>query len=98
MQNIRTNIDKKLKCKIDITNASKDEIIQYLCHTIHCEVERGMESDCDLIRECSDWLDELTADEIIITPEELAVNLEKIKSSTRCDYVTISSNIDPRGT
>lgn len=88
MQNIRTNIDEKLKCKIDIANVSKDEIIQYLCQTIHCEVERGKESDCDLIRECSDWLDELTADEIIITPEELAEKLDKIKSSTRCDYVT----------
>ena len=88
MQNTRTNIDKKLKCKIDIANASKDEIIQYLCHTIHCEVERGKEIDCDLIRECSDWLDELTADEIIFTYEELKVRLEAIK---RCHSINAFS-------
>lgn len=76
----RANTENQLKRSFDITSASKDELIEYLCQTIQSEVEKGEEADCDLIRECSDWLDELTADEIIFTPEELALRLEAIKS------------------
>ena len=76
----RANTENQLKRSFDITSASKDELIEYLCQTIQSEVEKGEEADCDLIRECSDWLDELTADEIIFTPEELALSLEAIKS------------------
>ena len=66
------NTDGEFRCKIDIVNASKDELIEYLCQTIHYEVEKGEDADCDLIRECSDWLDELTADEFVFTSEKLA--------------------------
>lgn len=76
----RANTENQLKRSFDTTSASKDELIEYLCQTIQSEVEKGEEADCDLIRECSDWLDELTADEIIFTPEELALRLEAIKS------------------
>lgn len=76
----RANTENQLKRSFDITSASKDELIEYLCQTIQSEVEKGEGADCDLIRECSDWLDELTADEIIFTPEELALRLEAIKS------------------
>lgn len=76
----RANTENQLKRNFDITSASKDELIEYLCQTIQSEVEKGEGADCDLIRECSDWLDELTADEIIFTPEELALRLEAIKS------------------
>lgn len=76
----RANTENQLKRSFDITSASKDELIEYLCQTIQSEVEKGEEADCDLIRECSDWLDELTADEITFTPEELALRLEAIKS------------------
>ena len=88
VQNTQTNIDKQQKRTIDIENASKDELIEYLCETIHREVEKGDSADCDLIRECSDWLDELTAHEIAFTPEELKIRLDAIKSGTRCDCVT----------
>lgn len=76
----RANTENQLKRNFDIASASKDELIEYLCQTIQSEVEKGEGADCDLIRECSDWLDELTADEITFTPEELALKLEVIKS------------------
>lgn len=79
-QHSRINTDIKLVREIDIENASKDELIEYLCQTIHYEVEKGEDADCDLIRECSDWLGELTADKIVFTPEELDSKLEAIKS------------------
>lgn len=60
--------------------ASKEELIDYLVKKINSEVEKGDDADCDLIRECSDWLDELTEDEIVFTPEELERNLERIKA------------------
>lgn len=77
----RINTDVKPVRKIDIVNASKDELIEYLCQTINYEVEKGDDADCDLIRECSDWLDELTSDVISFTPEELKTKLDAIKSS-----------------
>ena len=76
----RTNTDIKPIREIDIENASKDELIEYLCQTIQSEVEKGENADCDLIRECSDWLDELTADLMVFTPEELEAKLEALKS------------------
>lgn len=76
----RINTDIKPVREIDIENASKDELIEYLCQTIHYEVEKGEDADCDLIRECSDWLGELTADKIVFTPEELDAKLEAIKT------------------
>ena len=76
----RINTDIKPVREIDIENASKDELIEYLCQTIHYEVEKGEDADCDLIRECSDWLDDLTADVISFTPEDLEARLEAIKS------------------
>ena len=76
----RINTDVKPVRKIDIVNASKDELIEYLCQTINYEVEKGDDADCDLIRECSDWLDELTADLMVFTPEELEAKLEALKS------------------
>ena len=76
----RTNTDIKQVREINIENASKDELIEYLCQTIHYEVEKGEDADCDLIRECSDWLDELTADLMVFTPEELEAKLEALKA------------------
>lgn len=76
----RINTDVKPVREIDIENASKDELIEYLCQTIHYEVEKGEDADCDLIRECSDWLDELTADLMVFTPEELEAKLEALKA------------------
>lgn len=76
----RTNTDIKPIREIDIDNASKDALIEYLCQTIHYEVEKGEDADCDLIRECSDWLDELTADLMVFTPEEFEAKLEALKS------------------
>ena len=65
--------------------ATKEELVDYLVNKIHKEVEKGDGADCDLIRECSDWLDELTKDEVIFTPEELKQNLEKIKANVLSD-------------
>lgn len=79
-QHSRINTDIKPVREIDIENASKEELIEYLCQTIHYEVEKGEDADCDLIRECSDWLGELTADKIVFTPEELDAKLEAIKT------------------
>ncbi len=91
----RINTDVKPVREIDIENASKDELIEYLCQTIHYEVEKGEDADCDLIRECSDWLDELTADEIVFAPEELDAKLEALKSGKD---VPISNQHKPRQT
>lgn len=91
----RIKTDVKPVRKIDIVNASKDELIEYLCQTIHFEVEKGEDADCDLIRECSDWLDELTADEIVFAPEELDAKLEALKSGKD---VPISNQHKPRQT
>lgn len=77
----RINTDAKPIRKIDIVSVSKDELIEYLCQTIQYEVEKGDDADCDLIRECSDWLDELTLDVISFTPEELKAKLDAIKNS-----------------
>lgn len=68
--------------------ATKEELVDYLVNKIHKEVEKGDGADCDLIRECSDWLDELTKDEVIFTPEELKQNLEKIKANVLSDKQT----------
>ena len=65
--------------------ASKEELIDYLVKTIQKEVSKGDDADCDLVRECSDWLDELTRDEIVFTPDELERNLEKIKAKVMSD-------------
>lgn len=81
----RINTDVKPVREIDIENASQDELIEYLCQTIHYEVEKGEDADCDLIRECSDWLAELTTDKIVFTPEELATRLEAIKNGKDTD-------------
>lgn len=59
--------------------ASKEELIDYLVKTIQKEVSKGDDADCDLVRECSDWLEELTEDEVTFTPEELEHKLEKLK-------------------
>lgn len=91
----RMNTAVKSARKLDIENASKDELIEYLCQTIHYEVEKGEAADCDLIRECSDWLDELTADLIVFTPEELEAKLEALKSG---NDVSISSPHKPHQT
>ena len=84
-QNSRMNTDNKSTREIDLVNAPKDELIEYLCQTIHYEVEKGEDADCDLIRECSDWLEELTADEIVFSPEELEAKLEAIKNGKNPD-------------
>ncbi|MBR4062867.1 MAG: hypothetical protein IKK01_07365 [Clostridia bacterium] len=65
--------------------ASKEELIDFLIKKINSEVKKGDGADCDLIRECSDWLDELTQDEIVFTPDELERNLEKIKAKVMSD-------------
>ncbi len=89
----RTNTDLKRVREIDIDNASKDELIEYLCQTIHYEVEKGEDADCDLIRECSDWLGELTADKIAFTPEELSARLDAIKNGEDTDTANKPSRI-----
>ena len=62
--------------------ASKEELIDYLVKTIQNEVSKGDDADCDLVRECSDWLEELTEDEVIFTPEELEHKLEELKAGS----------------
>ena len=62
--------------------ASKEELIDYLVKTIEKEVSKGDDADCDLVRECSDWLDELTEDEVTFTPEELERKLAQLKSGS----------------
>lgn len=65
---------------VNIEDATKDELIEYLSETIHCEVMKGNNADCDFIRECSDWLDKLTEDIFTFTPEEMSARLETIKA------------------
>ena len=62
--------------------ASKEELIDYLVKTIQKEVSKGDDADCDLVRECSDWLEELTEDEVTFTPEELEHKLEELKAGS----------------
>ena len=62
--------------------ASKEELIDYLVKTIEKEVSKGDDADCDLVRECSDWLDELTEDEVTFTPEELERKLAQLKAGS----------------
>ena len=62
--------------------ASKEELIHYLVKTIEKEVSKGDDADCDLVRECSDWLDELTEDEVTFTPEELERKLAQLKAGS----------------
>ena len=62
--------------------ASKEELIDYLVKTIEKEVSKGDDADCDLVRECSDWLDELTEDEVTFTPEELERKLAQLKADS----------------
>lgn len=67
-------------------SASKEELIAYLIKTIQNEVSKGDdEVDHDLVRECSDWLDELTEDEVVFTQEELDRKLEKLKAKEVSD-------------
>ena len=62
--------------------ASKEELIDYLVKTIEKEVSKGDDADCDLVRECSDWLDELIEDEVTFTPEELERKLAQLKAGS----------------
>ena len=81
-QRSQMNAKEKLGCEIDLTNASKDELIEHLCKIIEYEVEKGEDADYDLVRECSDWLDELTEDEVTFTPEELERKLAQLKAGS----------------
>ena len=81
-QRSQMNAKEKLGREIDLTNASKDELIEHLCKIIEYEVEKGDDADCDLVRECSDWLDELTEDEVTFTPEELERKLAQLKAGS----------------
>ena len=65
--------------------ASKEELIDYLVKTIQNEVSKGDDADCDLVRECSDWLEELTEDEVTFTPEELEHKLEELKAGSKSE-------------
>ena len=81
-QRSQMNAKEKLDREIDLTNASKDELIEHLCKIIEYEVEKGEDADYDLVRECSDWLDELTEDEVTFTPEELERKLAQLKAGS----------------
>ena len=81
-QRSQMNAKEKLGREIDLTNASKDELIEHLCKIIEYEVEKGEDADYDLVRECSDWLDELTEDEVTFTPEELERKLAQLKAGS----------------
>ena len=81
-QRSQMNAKEKLGREIDLTNASKDELIEHLCKIIEYEVEKGEDADYDLVRECSDWLDELTEDEVTFTPEELERKLAQLKADS----------------
>ena len=81
-QRSQMNAKEKLGREIDLTNASKDELIEHLCKIIEYEVEKGDDADCDLVRECSDWLDKLTEDEVTFTPEELERKLAQMKAGS----------------
>ena len=81
-QRSQMNAKEKLGREIDLTNASKDELIEHLCKIIEYEVEKGDDADYDLVRECSDWLDELTEDEVTFTPEELERKLAQLKAGS----------------
>ena len=81
-QSSQMNAKEKLGREIDLTNASKDELIEHLCKIIEYEVEKGEDADYDLVRECSDWLDELTEDEVTFTPEELERKLAQLKAGS----------------
>lgn len=94
-QRSQINAKEKFGREIDFVNASKDELIEHLCKIIEYEVEKGEDADYDLVRECSDWLDELTADEIVFTPEELEAKLEALKSGRDID---ITHTHQPRQT
>lgn len=62
-----------------MNNMNHDELIAWLYRTIDNELEKpDDEMDCYLIAECSDFLDELTADQSCFSEEEVRKKIKEI--------------------
>ncbi len=82
--------DNNFLCNLDMDNATREQKIAWLCQIIKNETEKPEdERDVDLISECSDYLYELSEDDLRFSEEELQQGLAKIKQNHQASGATI---------
>ncbi len=74
---------------LDMSNATKEQKIQWLCQIIDNESEKPLdERDTSLLSECADYLRELSDKEAEPTPEQKQRILQEIKKQGRHEQTT----------
>lgn len=82
--------DNNFLCNLDMDSATREQKIDWLCQIIKNETEKPEnEQDMELISECSDYLRELSEEEVSFSEEELQKGLAKIKLSNQESNVAI---------
>ena len=82
--------DNDFLCNLDMRDATREQKIAWLCQIIKNETEKPEdEQDVDLISECSDYLYELSEDDLRYSEEELQQGLEKIKQLSQASGATV---------
>ena len=83
---IRRHLSNDKLLNLDIRCATREQKIEWLCQIITNEIEKPDEQrDNDLIMECSEYLDELSDPELVVSDKDIAAGLEKIKQSNKTD-------------
>ena len=78
MKNIKNN---DFLLGLDMSNATKEQKIQWLCQIIENECEKPLdERDTSLLSECADYLRELSDKDAEPTPEQKQRILQEIKA------------------
>ena len=89
---IRRNLSKNRLLNLDMRRAAREQKIEWLCQIIENETEKSdKQRDDDLILECSEYLDELSDPELVVSDKDIAAGLDKIKqrlekNKNRCVY------------
>lgn len=83
----------KDKLDLELETATKEQQIAWVCQIIQKEVEKpDGEIDYDLIQECNEFLDELTANDIAYTPEDIEQRLQKQKEDMQASPATVRNS------
>ena len=68
----------------EFRKATKEQQIEWLCQIIQKEADKPEDQiDYDLIKECSDFLDELTANDLVYSPDEIEQKLKDQKEKNK---------------
>ena len=82
MQEIKNIKNNDFLLGLDMSKATQEQKIQWLCQMIENEVDKPKgERDDSLLSECADYLRELSDKEAEVTPEQKQRILQKIKAN-----------------